>query len=118
MLVETDTKVIMSNQDYRIPGYETILQLVDEKNKNVRIMALVKNSVNQDITIRKELMSPNFPSIWIQVNILNFQEKTIHTANCLIRPWLMPFKLTVQVTLVVVLKHNIDHRRWSKRCPP
>ena len=40
-LVETDTKAIKQGNEYQFQGYETVLQLVDDKNNNLRIMALV-----------------------------------------------------------------------------
>ena len=57
-----------SGNDYIVQGYKTILQKVDEKNNKVRIMALVNNTITEDIVIMNKEMTANFPSIWMEYN--------------------------------------------------
>ena len=76
-LVETGFNSIKSNTEYIINGYETILQLTDEKCSKVRIMALVSNDINQDMVVLKEIMTPQFPSIWLEFSPTKENKVTI-----------------------------------------
>ena len=72
-LTETDTKAISKPEDYKIPGYDTVLPLNDGKNPVTRILGLVKSNIANQITLRTELMSNNFLSIWLEHNSLFMQ---------------------------------------------
>ena len=69
-LVEADSNIIKTAEDYKIEEYETVLPNIHEENK-VRIIALRKNNASVDICARKDLMSPDFPSIWMEAKIEN-----------------------------------------------
>ena len=69
-LTETDTRAISSEADYQIQGYKTILPLIDPKCGLVRIIALVKENLESSIKVRSDLMSVDFPSIWIAYRLL------------------------------------------------
>ena len=64
-LTETDTKNVDSPEDYKIEGYETILPKI-HNDKKKRIIALKKTDSDATSKIRDDLMSPDFPSIWIE----------------------------------------------------
>ena len=65
-LIETDTSKIESENDYVLNGYKTILPLRNDKSEKIRIMLLIKESIASDFKISVDLMSPNFPSIWLE----------------------------------------------------
>ena len=44
-LVETDTKMLNGKEDYKIEGYETILQKTDQKTEKIRIIGLVEEEM-------------------------------------------------------------------------
>ena len=66
-LTETDTKAIQKEDGYQIQGYKTIFQERKSVQSKLRIVCLVKNSLVQKMKVRKDLMSVDFPSIWIEV---------------------------------------------------
>ena len=67
-LTETDTKAIQKEEGYLIQGYKTLFQERKTDQSKLRIVCLVKNSLVQNMKIRKDLMSSEFPSIWIEVS--------------------------------------------------
>ena len=48
-------------------GFKTILPLFKNVGDKVRITCLVKNYVLPKISIRKDLMSTEFSSIWLEI---------------------------------------------------
>ena len=66
-LTETDTKAIPSEDKYQIQGYKTVFQERKSAQSKLRIIWLVKNLLAQKMKVRKDLMSGEFPSIWIEV---------------------------------------------------
>jgi hypothetical protein len=69
-LCETDVHHIKSNT-YKIEEYETILQLKENDNPKVRETALIRSTITPWITQCGDLMSPMFPSIWLQYKAPN-----------------------------------------------
>ena len=65
-LTETDTSKIESENDYVMNGYKTILPLRDDRSDKIIIMLLIKESIASEFKISVDLMSPNFPSIWLE----------------------------------------------------
>ena len=65
-LNETDTKNVQCKKDYEIDGYETILPKIPTLNPLVRILCLVKKEIANEITCREDLMTADFPSIWLE----------------------------------------------------
>ena len=61
-LNETDTKQILSKNDYQIKGCETILPKIPS-TKLIRLICLVKTTLMEAIKISDELMSEEFPYI-------------------------------------------------------
>jgi hypothetical protein len=51
----------------RIEGFKLIPTLRSSSNQKVRLMTPVKNSLADAITVRLDLMSEDFPSVWIEV---------------------------------------------------
>ena len=53
--------------DFIIPGYTTILQKRENMGEKVSMFCLVKEKLMESMTIRKDLMSTIFPSIWLEL---------------------------------------------------
>jgi hypothetical protein len=70
-LVEIDTKMIRTPEEYKLEGFITILQKKDEQDENLRIIALIEEELSKNVKIREDLMSTEFPSIWIEVRKKN-----------------------------------------------
>ena len=66
-LTETDTKAVMKETDYQIAGYDTILPLRNKSSNHIRIIALVKQKIKNLVEVRTDLMSEDFPSIWLEI---------------------------------------------------
>ena len=66
-LVETDTKSIKTQDDYKIEGYSTYLQNRESPEDMVRVIAIVDEETGKNIKVREDLMSEKFPSIWLKV---------------------------------------------------
>ena len=66
-ITETDTKALNKEEDYQISGYKTVFP----KRKNVffkiRIIAFVNESISSQVINRSDLMSDEFPSIWLEI---------------------------------------------------
>ena len=65
-LTETDTRNLSNEDSYVVQGYKTILPLKKPDNNLVRIVCLVKESLLTNIKVRLDLMSDEFPSIWLE----------------------------------------------------
>ena len=76
-LVETDTQMIGEEKDYVVQGYRTILPKLAETDNKIRIMSLVKEGKMDKMKIRHDLMSENFPSIWLEIERINRTNLTI-----------------------------------------
>ena len=66
-LVETDTYSVNSESDYVIQGYNTIVQKKKGVEKPTRIVCLVNEKLADKSTIRMDLTSVDFPSLWIEI---------------------------------------------------
>ena len=67
-ITETDTKSLIQESDYQIQGYKTIFPKKIKETSKVRILAFVKESLANHVILRSDLMSNEFPSIWIEVS--------------------------------------------------
>ena len=76
-LNETDTKHIETKKDYQIKGYDTILPKISTAQKTVRILCLVKNNLMEMVRCCEELMSEDFPSIWLELNLAGIKKTII-----------------------------------------
>ena len=70
-LVETDTSSINEEKDYTKAGYRTILPILGESDNKIRIMGLIKDEHLNKIKVRSDLMSEDFPSIWLEAERKN-----------------------------------------------
>ena len=77
-LTETDI-IIEEEEDLKIEGYKSFFQLRKSNNEKIRIIALVENEMANNTVLRKEVMSTEFPSIWLQTKSTN--EKPICIAG-------------------------------------
>ena len=75
-LTETDSFAINKESDYLIKGYQTILPKTSGHNSKIRIITLIKNEMMNKVKVRRDLMSENFPSIWVEVSE-RFNKSTI-----------------------------------------
>ena len=66
-LIETDIKMLNGKEDYKIEGYETILQKTDQNTEKIRIIGLVEEEMLHITKVRDDLMTKEFPSIWLEV---------------------------------------------------
>ena len=66
-LTETDTTWVNSDTDYKINGFKTIVQLKKSESDVTRILCLVDESLANQVLIRNDLSSNDFPSLWIEV---------------------------------------------------
>ena len=66
-LVETDITMLNRKEDCKIEGYETILQKSDQNKKKIRIIGLVEEEMRNITKARNDLMTKEFPSIWLEV---------------------------------------------------
>ena len=66
-LVETDTVTINNENDYRIPGFKTIIQNKKGDSLPTRIICLVNEKLAGLVLIRMDLTSADFPSLWMEV---------------------------------------------------
>ena len=66
-LVETDTVNISNENDYRIPGFKTIIQNKKGESLPTRIICLVNENLAGLVLIRMDLTSADFPSLWMEV---------------------------------------------------
>ena len=60
--------MLINESSYRISGYKTILPVKTAKSELVRIVCLIKESITPYIKIMTDLMSCDFPSIWLEYN--------------------------------------------------
>ena len=70
ILVKTDTNMLTNDKDYMIPGFKTWLPTKKDSSDKTRLIVLTKLD-KPKIKIREDLMSPSFPSIWIEEDIDN-----------------------------------------------
>ena len=66
ILTETDTHNLLNESSYVVQGYKTILPIKSPEDNLVRIVCLVKESLFSSIKTRLDLMSKDFPSIWLE----------------------------------------------------
>ena len=72
MLFLTETDVIIQNEiEFQIEGHKTVLPLKLDSVEISRIICLIKNEWFSKITIRNDIMSNQFASIWIEIKTSN-----------------------------------------------
>ena len=65
-ITETDTKELRKETDYLISGFKTFFPSRKNDFSKIRILAFVKDSILSQIKLRTDLMSNEFPSIWLE----------------------------------------------------
>ena len=65
-LTETDLN-ILEEGDYTIEGYKTIFPKRIANTDKIRIVALVKNDIENNIKVMNDVMNEDFPSIWLEL---------------------------------------------------
>ena len=48
-------------------GYQTVLQKTDQNTEKIRIIGLVKEEMRNITKVRNDLMTKDFPSIWLEI---------------------------------------------------
>ena len=66
-LVETDTVSINNENDYRIPGFKTVIQNKKSDSLPTRIICLINEGLASLVLIRMDLSSVDFPSLWVEI---------------------------------------------------
>ena len=66
-LVEVDTNLIKIKTDFILAGYETAVQKRKSDEEKVRVICVFKEELSSEIKVREDLMSNEFPSIWLEV---------------------------------------------------
>ena len=66
-LVEVDTNLIKIKTDFILAGYETVVQKRKSDEEKVRVVWVFKEELSSEIKVREDLMSNEFPSIWLEV---------------------------------------------------
>ena len=66
-LVETDTHAINSELDYQIRGFKTVIQTKNNSALPTRIICLIDEELSDQIIIRTDLTSADFPSLWVEI---------------------------------------------------
>ena len=65
--VTPSTFLLNSADDFKIEGYRTVIQKRNLLSDKVRILALIIDSNSFQISERDDLMSQNFPLIWLDI---------------------------------------------------
>ena len=106
-LVETDTTSIVSEADFKIPGFKTIVQKKKDSPTITRIVCLVDEKLSNQIIVRMDLASHDFPSLWVEVENNN-GANTI--CGGFYREWSPLGKSTIeaQVTAMEVFTEQIE----------
>ena len=76
-ITETDTTSLGSPDQYKLEGYITIFPERESSESKIRILALIKESRVSSVKIRRDLMDPNFSSIWIEYKAKNKKQTLI-----------------------------------------
>ena len=66
-LTETDTTSVNGENDYVIPGFKTLVQKKKDASLPTRIIGLVSEKLKNMVTIRMDLASTDFPSLWVEI---------------------------------------------------
>ena len=70
-LTETDTKNLRKEEDYTVKGYCTYFPERHNNESKIRIICLINEAMSNQVKIRRDLMSKDFPSIWVEHTIPN-----------------------------------------------
>jgi hypothetical protein len=114
----SETDLYYQTEPPRIEGFKSIPTLRSSLKQKVRLMTLVKNSLADAITVRLDLMSEDFPSVWIEVQGL--------LVGSVYREWgkLQNVKLEVLLdqiqaasssnkNVIVMGDFNLDQLKWD-----
>ena len=103
----TETDVVLTKQDeYKLQGFNTIFHNRESEDEKIRIVALIDESIMTQITVKEDLMSTNFPSIWLELKT----EHAVPVAICgIYRQWshkgdsteAMQIKQIIELTILI-----------------
>jgi hypothetical protein len=66
-LTETDTTAVNNENDYRITGFKTLVQNKKDTSSPTRIICLINERLKNSVSIRMDLTSTEFPSLWLEI---------------------------------------------------
>ena len=66
-LVEKDVKLMNVSKDYQIQNFQTVTTLKKSNEDKIRVLCLIDENVKNVAKTREDLMSEDFPSIWIEI---------------------------------------------------
>ena len=66
-LVETDVILLNGKEDYKLEGFSTVITNQDSADEKIRVLGLVHEDLATNIKVREDLMSKQFPSIWLEL---------------------------------------------------
>lgn len=66
-LTETDTSSVNNENDYLIAGFKTLVQNKKETSSPTRIICLINERLKNSVSIRNDLTSTEFPSLWLEI---------------------------------------------------
>ena len=66
-LAETDTTAVNNENDYLIAGFKTLVQNKKETSSPTRIICLINERLKNSVSIRNDLTSTEFPSLWLEI---------------------------------------------------
>ena len=69
--------LLQSDNEYQIEGFKTVLPIKSNHEDKTRIICLIKNEWMSKCTIRNELMTSDFASIWIEIKTSNLSSSII-----------------------------------------
>ena len=111
-LVESDTEEDLTKKYYKIPYYETYLPLQKDGKIEFRIISLVSERVAKQIKVREDLMSCDFPAIFLEYS--RGRRKSLVIGG-FYREWTERRLVDDQLAKLDILMNNISKAR-EKNC--
>jgi retron-type reverse transcriptase len=101
-----------------IEGFKTITTLRSNPLQKVRLLALVRNNLFDQVKVRPDLMSEDFPSIWIELNgllVCSFYREWINPQAEKLDILLSQIKKasSSKKNLLVMGDCNLDQNKWN-----
>ena len=105
-LTETDTSMLISDETYTIAGYKTVVPEKMSDSELVRIVCLIKEKLLSYIKIRFDLMSSEFPSIWVDYKYEPSSKPMLLAGFC--RVWTHDGKKSGQISRIKVFNSQME----------
>jgi hypothetical protein len=114
----SETDLVFLSEPPAFEGFKTISTLRSGPLQKVRLLTLVKESLSSQVTVRTDLMSDKFPSVWLEINgflVCSFYRewvdhqdekmdiflRQIHTAS------------SSKKSLLIMGDCNLDQQKWD-----